>query len=112
MSEPFVLNIDESKIKVNPLLDGAIRKKVAEIETAINSADLNHDGVADVSQLYESAAKLLPLLSLVPELMDIEKLVKIGVKNGCVKDEAKAALVIAEVSKAAAVVSKFLVIKE
>lgn len=97
MNDKLKFDIDESKIKVNPLLDGAIRSKIRELESFVNTADLNHNGVPDIQELGIFLDKAdpfireaLPVLASVSAAIDFEKLAEEAVNAPWVKDKAAA----------------------
>lgn len=105
MSEkPFQLNPDD--FKVNPLIDGFIKKKIKEI----NAADANHNGVPDIAEAAEIVGKVMPLMVALNHCVDFEKAAEllVGVLSPAIKDKAVFKSAILELGKAAERAEKFI----
>lgn len=91
-NEEFKVDIDEKQLaKEAPLfVRGQAEKLLKQIEDAINTADFNKDGKADVGQVAAIVFKAMPLLAAANDCVDFEKMAEHAVKLPFFKDEAKA----------------------
>lgn len=103
MSE-FKIEFHEEKVKINPLLDGAVRKKLTELETAVNSFDgLNKNGIPDVQEIHDLAMAVvpkvmvaLPKIAAMSECIDFNLLAAQLSSNPAIKDHVKLTKILAE----------------
>lgn len=88
--QPGDFQIDPKGVHINPLVDGAARKAVQEI----NEMDLNHDGKRDIAQVHAAYTAVVPMLALLNEAVDFEQLAEQFADNPAIKDKAKFAEVL------------------
>ncbi|MBX9937664.1 MAG: hypothetical protein K2Y32_00340 [Candidatus Obscuribacterales bacterium] len=82
-------DIDESQIKVNPLVDGALRKQVQKLEEFVNKFDGNKNGIPDLQEYGALVQEGLPLLAELSSVIDFEKAAECATQLPFVKDKAK-----------------------
>lgn len=80
--KPFQLDPKAFKTG-NFIIDKAIEGAVKQV----NKADLNHDGVPDISQFVPLALKLTPLLVALDAAVDFEKVAEQLAENPAIKDK-------------------------
>lgn len=102
------LDIDESQIKVNPLVDGALRKQVQKLENFVNKFDGNKNGVPDIQEFGELALNILPVLAELSAAIDFEQAAEFAAAQPFVKDKAKLAATLKQVGAVAERAGKLL----
>ena len=93
---PFRIELHEENVKVNPLIDGAVRKKLTEFEGQINNFDgLNKNGIPDVQEIHDLAMEVLPKamvsvqrLSVLSASINFEEIAKDFADSKYIKDHA------------------------
>lgn len=92
MSENQIkFDIDESQIKVNPLVDGALRKQVQKFENFVNTFDHDKNGVPDIQQYGLLAQEVVPALAELSESIDFKAAAEFLAAQPFVKNKAKVA---------------------
>lgn len=89
--EDFKIDLDEKAIaKEAPVfVRGQVEKAIARAEDAINTADFNKDGKADIGQIYSFAMKAAPLFIALNAAIDFEKAADKLVEQDFIKDKAQ-----------------------
>lgn len=88
-ADQIKFDIDENQIKVNPLLDGHLRKQVQKLENFVNTFDHNKNGIPDLQEYGPMVQDGLPLLAELSTVIDFEKSAEFFAAQPFVKDKAK-----------------------
>lgn len=85
MSEDFQIPAKELAKHAPGLVRGFVEKALNDL----NRLDLNKDGKSDVAQIAALVIQVVPLLAMLNEAIDFEKLADVMAESNAVKDKCK-----------------------
>ena len=107
-NKPFRIELHEENVKVNPFVDGKIRKFLGDFEEQINSHDGNHNKIPDVQEAHDLLMDAMPKvliasqqMAAISESVDFEAIAKDFADSPYIKDHAKFANAILSMGKVA-----------
>lgn len=107
-NKPFRIELHEENVKVNPFVDGKIRKFLGDFEEQINSHDGNHNKIPDVQEAHDLLMDAMPKvlvasqqMAAISESVDFEAIAKDFADSPYIKDHAKFANAILGMGKVA-----------